>query len=130
ASLHTTSDLFAEARQAAIIARGQDDGLSAAELLDLLTIEGARAVGLAATTGSLEVGKQGDVVVLDASRPHWWPRTGSWIDAVVGLARADDVTTVLVGGRVVASGGAAIVAGDHAVVEAAARRIRAIRGWA
>jgi 5-methylthioadenosine/S-adenosylhomocysteine deaminase len=129
ASLHATSDLFAEARQAAIIARGQDDALAAEELFELLTIEGARAAGLDARAGSLEVGKQADLVVLDASRAHWWPRSSSWAAAVVSCARADDVTTVLVDGRVVAAGGVATTSGDHAAVDVAAKRIRALRGW-
>ncbi len=41
-------------------------GLSAEEIVAALTIHAAAALGIAGTVGSLEVGKQGDLVVLDA----------------------------------------------------------------
>jgi len=129
ASLQSTSDLFAEARQAAIIARGQEDSLHAGELFELLTIEAARAIGMGDRVGSLAAGKRGDLLVLDVSRPHWWPRRRSWIDTVVEVARADDVRVVLVDGEVVASDGVARRQGDVALVESAAARIRAAWGW-
>jgi len=41
-------------------------GLSAEEIVAALTLHAAAALGIADTVGSLEVGKQGDLVVLDA----------------------------------------------------------------
>jgi imidazolonepropionase-like amidohydrolase len=44
-------------------------GLSGDDALRMLTLEGARAIGLDREIGSLEVGKQGDLAVL-AARPR------------------------------------------------------------
>jgi len=128
ASLHPGVDLFAEAREAALVARSQGARLSGDDLVALLTSEAARAIGMSDRIGSLEVGKRGDLVLLDASRPHWWPRSDRWVDTVMSCARADDVTAVLVDGSVVAHDGLAVRHGEPHRLDAAARRIRAQRG--
>lgn len=53
-------DLFAEARAAGDIA-----GLSAGEMLALVTLDAARALGLADEVGSLVPGKWADLIALD-----------------------------------------------------------------
>ncbi len=53
-------DLFAEARAA-----GQLAGLNAEEMLALVTLDAARALGLEAGIGSLAPGKWADLVALD-----------------------------------------------------------------
>jgi cytosine/adenosine deaminase-related metal-dependent hydrolase len=53
-------DLLAEARTASDLGR-----LGAEGALRLLTLEGARALGLAQETGSLTPGKWGDLIALD-----------------------------------------------------------------
>lgn len=52
-------DLLAEARAARSLAR-----LTADAVIELCTLGGARALGLAGETGSLQIGKWGDCVVL------------------------------------------------------------------
>jgi 5-methylthioadenosine/S-adenosylhomocysteine deaminase len=44
--------------------------LPARDIVRLATIEGAKALGIGAETGSLEVGKRADLVVVDTDRPH------------------------------------------------------------
>ena len=51
------------------------------------------------TIGSLEVGKQADVIVIDAARPHLAPRHDP-VALLVYSAQAADVCTVLVDGRI------------------------------
>ncbi|GIQ87730.1 imidazolonepropionase [Kipferlia bialata] len=46
-------------------------GISMAEALVASTINAAASIGRADTHGSLETGKQGDFIVLDASAPSW-----------------------------------------------------------
>jgi 5-methylthioadenosine/S-adenosylhomocysteine deaminase len=127
ASLHPGTDLFAEAREAMLAARVAGDPLDAAALLDLLTIEGATAIGLGEVVGSLEPGKHADMVVLDAGGPHWWPRAASWPATIVTSARASDVSTVLVDGEVVAQDGLTRSGFDGAALDRAARRLRVLR---
>src|SRR5690606_34838736 len=48
---------------------------SAELALELATIGGARAIGLDAEVGSLEVGKRADLMIVDLARPHLVPRS-------------------------------------------------------
>jgi len=92
------------------------------------TLEGARAVGLSAVTGSLEPGKQADIVVLRTDRPNIFP-VNDPIGAVVWGMDTSNVDWVLVGGRALVADGelqtdVARVRGlaldaQHRVVEAA-----------
>ncbi len=55
------------------VASGDPTALDAATVLRLATIDGARAIGLADRIGSLEIGKQADIIVLDTRAPHLTP---------------------------------------------------------
>ncbi len=63
-------DMFAELNTAAIVTKAvsQDPtALPAATALEMATINGAKALGIADKTGSLEVGKYADVIAVDLS---------------------------------------------------------------
>ena len=63
-------DLLGETRTAALLAKavaGSATALDAHRALRMATLNGARALGLEATTGSLEVGKAADLVAFDLS---------------------------------------------------------------
>lgn len=62
------------------------------------TIAGARATGLGDLTGSLEVGKQADLIVLRTDRPNIHPINDP-IGAVVWGVDTSNVDSVFVGGR-------------------------------
>ncbi|MBL7618457.1 amidohydrolase family protein, partial [Frankia sp. AgB1.8] len=104
-SLNPDVDLIAEARWAARLARLRDGDpraggqLDEAALLRMMTVDGARCLGLDQEIGRLRPGMRADVTVLDAAGPHWWPRVNDWPAAVVRHARASDVRHVLVDGR-------------------------------
>lgn len=75
--------------------------LDARDVLALATCDGARALGLADAVGSLEPGKQADVVVIDATGPHVAPNGAhDPYGAIVHAARASDVRLTMVAGRV------------------------------
>jgi 5-methylthioadenosine/S-adenosylhomocysteine deaminase len=73
------------------------------DVLAMATIEGARTLGLDAVTGSLEVGKQADVVVVDLTGLHTTPllhdRDFNVPAHLVFSARGSDVRDVWVDGR-------------------------------
>ena len=83
-------DLLAEARMAR-----KSAGLAADEVLELCTVAGARALGMDAETGSLQVGKWGDCTVIRA--PTALERQ-SPAEQVLGSAPGDVMLTC-VGGR-------------------------------
>jgi 5-methylthioadenosine/S-adenosylhomocysteine deaminase len=65
AASNNTLDMFAEMRLAALLAKGASgnpEAIPAARALSMATIAGARALGLDDRIGSIEVGKQADLV--------------------------------------------------------------------
>lgn len=78
--------------------------LDAATVLRMATIDGARALGLGERIGSLEAGKQADVIVLDTRQPHLVPMHHP-VSQLVYAARGSDVAAVLIDGRIVMENG-------------------------
>lgn len=74
--------------------------LTTGDILRFATLEGARAAGLDDRTGSIEVGKQADLVLMRADRLNMTP-VNNPVGAVVLAAGVGNVDTVLVAGRVV-----------------------------
>lgn len=75
--------------------------ISAEQVLEMATIEGARALGLQDEIGSLEVGKKADVIVIRRpGKPHLSPGLKPVSDLVY-CANGSDVDTVIVDGTVV-----------------------------
>ncbi len=78
--------------------------VGAAQALRMATIDGARCLGIDDHVGSIEVGKQADLITVDLWQPHLLPIAGSedhdpvlW--NLVFAARASDVADVWVQGR-------------------------------
>jgi len=69
-------------------------------VLTMATIGGAKAIGLEKEIGSLEIGKQADVIVLDTRSPHLFPIYNP-VSHLVYSARGSDVRDVIVAGRVI-----------------------------
>jgi len=99
-------NLWEEIRLASFLAKvtsGDPTALPARQALAMATIEGARALGLGERIGSLEVGKQADIAVVDLNRPHTIPRYRVAEDNIysqlVYTAGPDNVRHVLVDGR-------------------------------
>jgi 5-methylthioadenosine/S-adenosylhomocysteine deaminase len=67
AASNNTLDMFAEMRLAALLAKGASgdpEAVPAARALSMATLHGARALGLESEIGSIEVGKQADLVAV------------------------------------------------------------------
>ncbi|MGW0594956.1 amidohydrolase family protein [Streptosporangium sp. NPDC002607] len=93
-------DMFATMRTAYAVQRGLDGGLNSRDLLKFATVDGARACGLAARTGSLTPGKDADIILLRADDPTVFPVTDP-AGTIVAAGHPGLVDTVLVAGRVV-----------------------------
>lgn len=94
-------DMLDEARFAALLAKavaGEASALPAAAALDCATLNGARALGLADRIGSIEAGKEADLVAVELASPEVAPL----FDPVSHLLYAsgrEHVTDVWVAGR-------------------------------
>jgi len=73
--------------------------LPAGKVLEMVTVDAARALGLEREIGSLEPGKKADVILVDWWRPHLVPMNMP-LYRLAYFANGNDVSTVLVNGRV------------------------------
>jgi 5-methylthioadenosine/S-adenosylhomocysteine deaminase len=73
--------------------------LTAREVLEFATIEGARANGLARKIGSLSPGKEADIIMLRTDRLNVMPMNNA-VGAVVTSMGPQNVDTVLIAGKV------------------------------
>jgi len=99
-------DMLEETRFCGLIHRAtsRDFGeLTAERLLKLATLDGARTLRLDREIGSLEVGKQADIIAIDLSGAHNTPIHDP-VSAIVFSASADDVIFSAVAGRVLFDG--------------------------
>jgi 5-methylthioadenosine/S-adenosylhomocysteine deaminase len=96
-----------------------DTMLTARQMLEMATINGAHVAGLEDRTGSLTPGKQADVVLIDATALNVAPLIDP-VAAVTLSADVSNVDTVIVGGKVRKRGGEvdADVARARSLVEA------------
>ncbi len=79
--------------------------MSTRDVIRYATVDGARVAGLGSVTGSLEPGKQADLIVLRTDRPNVFPINDP-IGAVVWGMDTSNVDWVVVGGRVLMRDGA------------------------
>jgi 5-methylthioadenosine/S-adenosylhomocysteine deaminase len=78
-----------------------DPGISAAETaIEMATINGAKALGMADAIGSLEPGKRADIIILNMWSPEWIPNY-SEVQNLVYSADGRSVETVYVNGRLI-----------------------------
>lgn len=94
-------DMLGEMRTAALLAKGvagRADALTAEQVLAMATLNGARALGLAEETGSIEPGKWADLCCVDLDRPGTWPVYDPVAQLVYAASR-DQVADVWVAGR-------------------------------
>jgi 5-methylthioadenosine/S-adenosylhomocysteine deaminase len=91
------------------------------QAFELATIEGARAIGMADRIGSIEVGKQADLVVHRTDVPGWTPRGDVGVQLVWGTD-GRSVRDVWVAGRRVVAGGTPTGVDTDQLADAAMRR--------
>ncbi len=94
-------DMLGEMKTAALLAKGvsgKADSVPAETALQIATINGAKALGIANETGSLEIGKQADITAINLagieSLPIYDP-----VSQIVYASTRDQVTDVWVAGK-------------------------------
>jgi 5-methylthioadenosine/S-adenosylhomocysteine deaminase len=103
AASNNNQDLFQEMNVAAKlqkVTRMDPRALPARQVVEMATIGGARALHLDKKIGSLEVGKQADVVLIGTGATHSTPMYNVYSQLVYAL-NAHDVLTVVIAGKIV-----------------------------
>jgi 5-methylthioadenosine/S-adenosylhomocysteine deaminase len=121
AASNNNLDMFDAMRQAALLHKlvsRDPEVVSARTALQMATIGGARALGMQARVGSLEVGKLADIIVVGMGRARQTPMYDP-VSHLVYVTRGDDVKTVVVHGKVLMRDGAMLTLDEPAILAAA-----------
>ncbi|MGO4525818.1 amidohydrolase family protein [Microvirga sp. 2MCAF35] len=94
-------------------------------VLEMCTIDGAKALGMEKDIGSLEVGKKADVVLVDLRRPHLYPHNMP-VFRLIYFANGNDVDTVIVDGRIALQDRKALFVDEDEVLDDAQRETDAM----
>ncbi len=101
-------------------ALGKPEALPRTALLRLATRAGARALGFE-QSGVLAPGRAADLILLDTSAPHWYPRH-NMAAGVVYAAHPSDVTHVFVDGQMILQDGDLLTLDEERIRYEAERR--------
>lgn len=117
------NNLFGEMKLAALFnkIRHQNPTIMPAwEVLRMATIEGARAIGLEHKIGSLEVGKEADVVLVDLNTPSLSPLLlnpiRNLVPNLVYAASGSEVKSVMVAGKLLVEDRRVLTVDETAIV--------------
>jgi 5-methylthioadenosine/S-adenosylhomocysteine deaminase len=106
AQSNNTLDLLRDLKTGVLIQKqreGDPAFLPVSDAVRLATVAGARALGLENVTGSLEAGKQADLIAIDIRQPHLQPLHTDSVKmlytALVYCATGRDVADTMVRGR-------------------------------
>lgn len=117
-------DMIRDMRMVSYLAnlREQDPTVVPAEaVLEMATINGARAMGLEDQIGSIEVGKRGDFIVIDMDKPHLTPAPDP-VSTIAYAAHGSDVDTVVIDGKIVMEGRKVLTLDEKSILAEARRR--------
>lgn len=96
-------DLFSEMDTAAKLHKVKEMDttvLDALTVLKMATIEGARALGIEKITGSIEIGKKADIIVIDIKKPHLTPMYNPFSHLVYSTNGSDVIHSIINGRQV------------------------------
>ena len=141
APCNNTYDMFQEMRLASLLQKGlwkDATTMTAEKVLEMATINGAKALGLEAEVGSLEVDKKADFVVMNVDGSHCAPfnptQLGQGVDQitiVVYSCTGRDVESVVVDGRLLVKDHKLLKQNEGDIVkeaQAVGRRLRECTG--
>ncbi len=117
----TPFDLFQAARKAQLVNQLLTKDmflLPAGKLLEMITIDAARTLGWDDEIGSLEPGKKADVITVDLLQPHLAPNFMP-VHRLIYEATGQDVSTVIVDGKVLMENRKVLSVNEQDVLQAA-----------
>jgi len=88
------------------------------KVLEMVTIDAARALGLEQEIGSLEAGKKADIILVDLFKPHLMPLNMP-VYRITSFASGADVCTTIVDGKVLMQDGRVTTVDEAEVMELA-----------
>ena len=103
AASNNNLDMFQEMHSAALIhkiANNNPTVVNAQTTVEMATIRAAKVLGMENTIGSLEKGKNADLIIVDLSKPHANPIYNIYSLIVYSLD-GSDVDTVIINGKVI-----------------------------
>jgi 5-methylthioadenosine/S-adenosylhomocysteine deaminase len=112
-------DLFQEMDMAAKLHKASTldpTVMDAGTVLKMATIDAARAIGLDDVIGSLETGKQADIVIIDTNQPHLVPMYHPE-SHIVYAAKGSDVSDVMVAGKILVRDGKLLTVDLDAIID-------------
>lgn len=74
--------------------------VSAADAINLATVNGAKSLGLPEEIGAVKQGMKADLVILDIEMPQFYPRN-NLVSALIYSANGSEVETVIINGSIV-----------------------------
>lgn len=98
-------DIFEDMRRASLIQKGRllnPVKMKAQKIFDMVTLNGAEALGIEEKVGSLEEGKRADFTLIETDNSHVSPFTDyqSPISTIVYASKSTDVSHTIVDGRI------------------------------
>ena len=100
---NNTADMFETMKITALLHKGINKNPTltpAQQVLEMASIEGAKALSWENEIGSIEVGKKVDLTVIDFKKPHLYPLYNE-VSHLVYAAKSADVNTVIINGKIV-----------------------------
>lgn len=102
--------------------------LPCGKVLELVTIEPAKALGIDREVGSLEAGKKADVIIVNVHQPHLAPFGVMPVQRLVYHAMGQDVSTSIIDGEVVMEDRKLLLTDENRILNRAERAFELMMG--
>jgi cytosine/adenosine deaminase-related metal-dependent hydrolase len=125
---NNTYDMIRDLRLASYLAKLRENSptvVPAETVMEMATINGAKALGLEDLIGSIEAGKRADFILINMDAPHLIP---AWdpVSTIAYAATGTDVDTVVIDGKMVMQHRQVATMDERAVLEDVRNRYRAV----
>ena len=124
-------DLFGEMDMAAKLHKVHNldpTVMNAQTLVQMATIDGAKVLGLEKITGSLEVGKRADLIVIDTNKPHLVPMYNPYSHLVYAVS-GNDVKHSIIDGKIVMEERRLLTLNLEEIIEQSQEKSYRVKEW-